>query len=152
MKKSCKAHPWKFLGHTVLLLAPCVVTPAVVQAAEGGLEEIIVTGSYIRRDSFEMSSPLDVVSSETLAQTGAAKIGETLYNQTFNFGVSRVQNFLGGGQLTDGTITTSNLRGLGGGATLNLMDGKRTLTDANFSYPQMAIERIETLLDGASAL
>lgn len=125
----------------------------MAQAAEGAsLEEIIVTGSYIRRDSFEMSSPLDVVSNQTLADTGAAKIGETLFNQTFNFGVSRVQNYLAGTHLTDGTITTSNLRGLGGGATLNLMNGKRTLADSNFSYPQMAIERIETLLDGASAL
>lgn len=153
MKKYRNARPWKSLGHTAFLLAPCFVTPAMAQTAESGkLEEIIVTGSYIRRDSFEMSSPLDVVSSQTLAETGAAKIGETLYNQTFNFGVSRVQNYLAGGQLTDGTITSSNLRGLGGGATLNLMNGKRTLTDANFGYPQMAVERIETLLDGASAL
>lgn len=83
----------------------------MAQAAEGAsLEEIIVTGSYIRRDSFEMSSPLDVVSNQTLADTGAAKIGETLFNQTFNFGVSRVQNYLAGTHLTDGTITTSNLR------------------------------------------
>lgn len=153
MKKYCNARPWKSLGHTAFLLAPCFVTPAMAQTAESGrLEEIIVTGSHIRRDSFDISSPLDVVSNQTLAETGAAKIGETLFNQSFNFGVSRVQNFLGGTQLTDGTITNSNLRGLGADATLDLMDGKRTLTDANFGYPQMAIERIETLLDGASAL
>ncbi|MBB6093468.1 outer membrane receptor protein involved in Fe transport [Povalibacter uvarum] len=152
MNRYTKARSRRYSGYPAFLLMPCLATTALAQTAATGLEEVVVTGSHIRRDNFDLTSPLDVVSNVDIAQTGAAKIGETLYNQTFNFGVSRVQNFLGGTQLTDGTATNSNLRGLGVGATLNLMNGKRTLTNANFGYPQMAIERIETLLDGASAL
>ena len=46
-----------------------------------------------------------------------------------------------------------NLRGLGPGATMELMDGHRLLFgDANATYPQIAIDRIEMLTDSASAL
>jgi iron complex outermembrane recepter protein len=139
----------------LLLSAPLALIGAPVAAQETPrmVEEIVVTGSYIRRDNFNLSSPLNVVTNEDIAETGAPNVGETLYNQTFNFGVSRIMNWLGGADLTDSTVTNSNLRGLGAGATLDLMNGRRHLSgNANFTYPQMAIERIETLLDGASAL
>lgn len=116
-------------------------------------EEVVVTGSYIKRDNFDLASPINVATDADIKETGAPNVGELLYNQSFNFGISRVQNFLGGTQVTSSADTDANLRGLGPGATLTLMNGKLQLAgNANYTYPQMAIQRVETLLDGASAL
>jgi iron complex outermembrane recepter protein len=87
-----------------------------------------------------------------ISERGTPNIGEIIRNTTFNYGVGSVTNILHATP-SSGNAPASNLRGLGSGSTLTLMDGRRS-TSQNLSvmYPQIAIARIETLTDGGSAL
>ncbi|MEZ5561111.1 MAG: TonB-dependent receptor [Pseudomonadales bacterium] len=123
------------------------------------IEEIVVTGSYIKRDSFDSSSPLTVIDQEAIAANATPNLGEVMVAQTFNYGSDfQTNTYAARGQ--GGTTTTANLRGLGYRATLSLIDGKRLNyapnasagSNLNNAIPQVAIERIDVLKDGASAL
>jgi iron complex outermembrane receptor protein len=137
-----------------------LVAPA---AAQDQIEEVIVTGSYIRRPSqFDSPSPLVNVTSDDLAATGANDIGRVLEDLTINTGSQNnpdafTQNF------TTGT-SNINLRGLGVSSTLILLNGRRqtqsavttdrgeNFVDTSSLPPMIAFERIEILKDGATAL
>ena len=121
-------------------------------AEEGVIEEIVVTGSYIKRDSFDSSSPLTIVDQEAISANATPNLGEVLVAQTFNYGTDFQTNTYSA-RFQLGNISQSNLRGLGPGATLDLIDGKRTNNPfLSNAMPQIAIERIDILKDGASAL
>lgn len=127
------------------------------------LEEVIVTGTYIPRASqFDSPSPLVVVGREDIVATGANEIGDLILDLTINTGSQNnpdafTQN------LTTGT-TNINLRGLGVSSTLVLLNGRRQVASAmatdrgeNFVDtsslpPLIAMDRIEILKDGATAL
>ena len=115
------------------------------------IEEIVVTGSLIRRDSFDSPSPLTVVGQDEIEDNATPNLGEVLVNQTFNYGTDfQTNTYAARSQI--GTDTAANLRGLGERATLNLLDGKRGGGgNLNSALPQIAIERIDILKDGASA-
>jgi iron complex outermembrane receptor protein len=121
-------------------------------AEEGAIEEIVVTGSLIRRDSFDMSSPIDVMDEVALQEQGTPNLGEVLRNSTYNYGVESVGNILAANPQLVGNIGP-NFRGLGERATLTLLDGRRTSSGnlANM-YPQIMIERTESLTDGGATL
>lgn len=124
--------------------------PAVA-ASDTQMEEVVVTGSFIRRDSFDSASPLTVVDQTEIANNATPNLGEVMVNQTFNYG-SDFQTNTYAARPQIGTSTAANLRGLGANATLNLIDGKRTIQqNFNNAIPQIAIERIDILKDGASA-
>ena len=131
----------------VSTLALALTVPTTAAAEESGdaeIEEIVVTGSLIRRDNFDLSSPVNVVTDQDIEEMGTVSMGDLLVNMAAQSGVSP-------GDTTP--YSFGNLRGLGPGATMELMDGHRLLFgDANATYPQIAIERIEILTDSASAL
>lgn len=136
-----------FLTALAVLSAP----GAIAASGEASIEEIVVTGSLIKRDSFDSSSPLTVVDSEAISDNATPNLGEVLVSQTFNYG-SDFQTNTYAARPQIGTDTAANLRGLGERATLNLLDGKRGVgTNLNNALPQIAIERIDILKDGASA-
>lgn len=123
------------------------------------IEEVKVTGSYIRRDNFDIASPISIIDEVTIEEAATPNTADILWEQTFMTGTQTIATphnaNIGaqGGESAQAAVGFGNIRGLGPGATLNLMDGKRLpFGDANFNYPQIAIQRIETLLDGASAL
>lgn len=136
------------------LVLATTLTPATnLQAqSDSTIEEIVVTGSLIKRDSFDSASPLTVVDSEAIEANATPNLGELLVAQTFNYGTDFQTNTYAA-RSQDGATSAANLRGLGVGATLNLIDGKRSnnpfLTNA---MPQIAIERIDILKDSASAI
>lgn len=138
------------LAATVALPLPMVVMAQ--QGSSADIEEVIVTGSRIRRDSFDSSSPVTVVDQMAIEANATPNLGEVLSNQTFNYGTDVQTNaYAARGQ--GGTTSNANLRGLGSGATLNLIDGQRTdNANLNATIPQIAIQRIDILKDGASAL
>lgn len=127
------------------------------------LEEVIVTGSFIRRKSqFDSPSPISVLGSEDLAQIGASTIRDITQTLTINAGAQNnpdafTQN------LTTGTENI-NLRGLGVQSTLVLLNSRRQVasaapTDGGLLFvdtaslvPLIAVDRVEILKDGASAL
>jgi len=122
-------------------------------AADATIEEIVVTGSFIRRkDSFDTASPVNVLDEVDLAEQGQVNLGEIIRNQPFNYGVDAVANIIGATP-TSGTFSQANLRGLGTGATLTLLDGRRTPNqNVQNLYPRIMLQRIETLTDGGSAI
>lgn len=115
---------------------------------------IVVTGSRIRQPNLESASPVTVVSSEEVSQTGTTRV-EDLVN-------SLPQVFAGqGGNIANGATGTAtlNLRGLGSERTLVLVNGRRLVPgDPNSSaadinvIPAALIERIDVLTGGASSV
>jgi len=124
------------------------------------LERIVVTGSNIRRTDEETPSPVQIVTAKDLAQSGYTSIADVLHNITANnmgsLSQANASAFAAGG-------SGVSLRGLTVGATLVLIDGHRMASypipddgERDFvdisSIPFDAIERVEVLKDGASAV
>ena len=124
------------------------------------LEEVIVTGSRIARTPEELAGNLIVLDGDFIRASGEATLERVLRQlpqnanstvESFGSNLNSVTNFTG--------ASTVNLRGLGSESTLVLVDGKRVghsgflggVTDVS-SIPLSLVERIEVLLDGASAV
>ncbi len=131
---------------------------ADVQAADIKVE---VTGSNIRRVEGEGSLPIQVITREEIDRTGATSAMDILTYVSANNTAGAVSvNSVIGGQVN--SVQTASLRGLGGQNTLVLMNGKRLTQSSgeiNGVYgvnldaiPFAAIERVEILKDGASAI
>jgi len=128
---------------------------------EDQLAEITVTGTHIR--GVAPSSPVQIITREDIDRSGYTSIGDVMR--------SLPQNYNGGNnpQLTAGSApgndnagsftggSTPNLRGLGSGSTLTLVNGHRLADDTTNGavdislIPLAAIERVEVVTDGASA-
>ena len=145
---------------SAVALAMAVAAP---QAALAQSDEIIVTGSFIKKkNQADLPSPLSTVGSSDIENIGAQNIGDITQTLTINTGAQNnpdafTQN------ATTGT-SNINLRGLGVGSTLVLLNGKRQVlsgsptndginfVDTSSLVPLIAIDRVEILKDGASAL
>jgi iron complex outermembrane recepter protein len=126
------------------------------------LETLIVTGTRIK--GTQPASPLVTITNEDMRLAGHANLGEVVRALPQNFvggqnpGVT--QGATGGGFSNQNVTGASslNLRGLGPDATLTLLNGARLPYDGFFQatdvamVPLAAIERMEVLLDGASAI
>lgn len=136
-------------------IAIALASGAVTAQDDDDLEEIVVTGSFIRNSDFNGASPVDTVDQETLLTYGSANIGQYIRDLTYTQNVDTVANVLGGaGGGQDSNSAQFNLRGLGVSSTLTLLDGRRNINDAAISsiLPDIATDRIEVVLDGGSAL
>jgi len=94
------------------------------------------------------------VTAEDLLESGAPNMAQYIRDLTYVQNVDVVAVVLGG---QDGPQTSNgasfNLRGLGENSTLTLVDGARTVDSRlNTTFPQIAMERMELVLDGGSAL
>jgi outer membrane receptor protein involved in Fe transport len=138
-------------------------TPEGKRRERGELDEIIVTGTHIRGTK-DSPSPVQVFTRDDIDATGAITVQQFLQTLPENFGGGASENTISGvtgnGQ-TDNSVSGSapNLRGLGADATLVLINGHRVApgnTDGSFvdvsMIPLTAIERIEVVTDGASAI
>jgi iron complex outermembrane receptor protein len=121
------------------------------------LQPFEVTGSNIKRVDFEGPSPIIVLSRVDIERSGAATVFEMLKKVPGNF--SQVINETRSNPPRSNSAI--NLRGLGGNATLVLINGRRVASDAfpttapivNLNaIPLGAVERIDILKDGASAI
>ena len=141
--------------------------------AEGNVvdreEAIVITGSRIRRDPLDLDAPITFVDQEDMARTGLNSVNDVLQrlpssggglNSKFN-NSGNLGNPPDGGGVGAGAAEI-DLRYLGSRRVLVLVDGLRYVlgasasgvpgsTDLN-SIPESAIERIEVLQDGASAI
>jgi iron complex outermembrane recepter protein len=126
---------------------------------EQTLQTVVVTGSMIKRSDFETPSPVQVISSQDLQQSGYTSVQQVLSNLAANGQGTLSQGFSGAFAAGASGIA---LRGLTVGATLTLIDGQRMvaypLTDDGqrsfvdtASIPLVAVDRIDVLKDGASA-
>src|SRR6185437_7489789 len=105
------------------------------------LQTIVVTGSHIRRVDLETANPVTTVSAAQIQNSGAVTLGDLVQHPPQN---PQVNN--GGGSGAAG----ANLRGLGSGRTLVLVDGHRMLNQDLNIIPAEMVERIEVLNDGGA--
>lgn len=132
-------------------LAAGAASTASAQAPDERIEEVLVTGSFIRGMAEDGSIPVDRISVEDLEQRGSPPPLEMLKSLSYMAGIVGESNpFTSGrGQASEGTASI-NLRGFGAARTLVLLNGKRLpAADAN-RLPSNAIERVEVLKDGGA--
>ncbi len=150
------------------LLVTCVLAglasnyaSAQQSADDPEVEEVVVTGSFIRGTPLDAPSPVQIVDRESIEAQGAAVVWDVIKNLEVNSG-SFADN---GSEEVYGTAGTAqvNLRNLGENSTLTLVNGKRMVpsgattraggefVDIN-AIPLVMTDRIEILTDGGSAL
>ncbi len=119
------------------------------------LDRIEVTGSRIKRAEIEGAVPVTVLTRAQIDASGKTSVADVLRETTFaSFGNFRPQSGSSAQSVAD-----IDLRGIGSDRTLVLIDGRRApyapstgqAADLN-TIPLAAVERIEILSDGASAL
>ncbi|UXH78792.1 TonB-dependent receptor plug domain-containing protein [Roseateles amylovorans] len=138
-------------------------TPPSAEAEDAKkLERVEVTGSLIKRTDRETPSVVQSITREQIRTSGYANVEELLRANSAvdlgSIGDGAASGFVGG-------VSTISLRGFGSQGTLILINGRRTAplaaVDVNFgrgtminvnTIPKEAIERIDILKDGASAL
>jgi outer membrane receptor protein involved in Fe transport len=158
---------------TVLLLGSAAFAqtkaPAPGTAAAGEekivLEAFTVTGSNIRRVDAETALPITVFEAADLDARGAATMIE-LFETLGAAEPSSITEINNGPQLARGDVASIDLRGIGSGSTLTLLNGRRMaphpISMAENGVPSLAanintiprslIDRVEILRDGASAI
>ena len=133
------------------------------ERANDDIDEIVVTGTYIKSSTSLSHSPISILDRDMLDGVGATDIQEFVAQMTANTASlgNSASNWVGGDN-SEGQASV-NLRNLGSGATLVLLDGKRLLRD-NFDgtgsgyvnvrslIPNIVLDRVEVLRDGSSAL
>ncbi|HEY0974450.1 MAG TPA: TonB-dependent receptor [Solimonas sp.] len=120
------------------------------------LDAIEVTGSRLSRAALEGALPVTTLSRNDIAASGKISVADALRSATFNsFGsFTSISGSSGQGQ------SVASLRGLGSNRTLVLVDGRRIATSPSLqgagvdlnTIPLAAVERVEILSDGASAI
>lgn len=148
--------------------AVCGASPVLAQQQQAeevpeNIERIVTLGSRVNgRTATESASPVDIISSEQLAETGASELGKAIQMSAPSFNFSSTT-------ISDGSdiIRPATLRGLGPDQVLVLVNGKRrhqqalvnvqeTIGKGSAGYdinaiPITAVERVEILRDGAAA-
>jgi iron complex outermembrane receptor protein len=134
--------------------------PAAAQDTTGGptapaMQRVEITGTAIKRTESETALPITVLTHADLERTGATTAQDLVSLIPSNFGGGVLAQNVG----STGNPSTANLRGLGSQYTLVLLNGRRV---ANYAFgsspvdlnsiPMSAIERVEVLRDGASAI
>jgi iron complex outermembrane recepter protein len=127
------------------------------------LQEVVVTGTSIRGINAETALPVQILSAKDIARTGATNVEQLLQSISATSSAGSVVSVDATGNLTGG-IQTISLRGLGSSRTLVLINGKRASVYGGGSagaagnsvdigaIPVGAIQRVEVLKDGASAI
>lgn len=137
--------------------AAFVCSPSFAQEAnaEKVVERIAVTGSSIKRTDMEGALPVTTLTQADIVKTGVTSVPDLIQQLPSMQGFQAPSQSVGGGGQG---VSTASLRGLGGEYTLVLLNGRRLASsgsgssiDVN-SIPLAAIERVEVLTDGASAL
>ncbi|MDT3500032.1 TonB-dependent receptor [Stenotrophomonas maltophilia] len=147
-------------GSALLLAGAVVSSSAFAQEQATNLDRITVTGSNIPRTNTETPSPVQVVTRQEIDRTGKTTVAEYLQTLTAD-GSGSIPKTFGNGFAGGGAGIS--LRGLGAGSTLVLLngrrmatygladDGQKVFTDLS-TIPLDAVERVEVLKDGASAI
>jgi len=132
------------------------------------LDEIVAVGTRIRESGFGALQPVTVIDSSFIGEAGAFSASD-LFDFVPLAGINSfngIDNYFYGINDARGDVATANLRGLGGGNSLLLLNGRRVVnhpatqaengviaTTANLNaLPLFAIDHIDILHDGASSI
>lgn len=130
------------------------------ESEKTGLDEIVVTGTHIR--GVDPSSPLIPITREDIDRSGYTSVGDVIRSLPQNFGGGNSPQVLiasapGADNISVSGGSAPNLRGLGAGSTLSLVNGHRLADDSTTGavdvslIPLAAIDHIDVVTDGASA-
>ena len=146
------------IGCSAALASVC--EPALAQSDPlelRGTIKVEVTGSHIPQSEVESALPVQVITREDILRSGATSVAEVMARVSAN--VLGMNDQLSVGDPIRAGMSSVNLRGIGDGSTLVLINGRRV---ANYAFdggavdinsiPFSAIERVEILKDGASAI
>ena len=147
------------LARSVLIACGATATVLAMQPVyaqtDASLQRVEVTGSRIKRAETEGALPITTIKREELEASGATSVAEFMRSSTF----SSAGNFRPQSGSSAQSFAGIDLRGLGSSRTLVLLDGRRLPKAPNVgdsvdlnSVPMAAVERIEILTDGASAV
>lgn len=149
----------RLFAYSACVSAVIAAFSAQAQTPTNAIEKVLITGSNIKRVDLEGPAPVTVINREEIDRSSAATIGDFVRNLTVNSGNSYSESAVNNQSGAAGV----SLRGLGQKSTLVLINGRRmanhafsqngqdTFVDIN-SIPRAAVERIEILKDGASAI
>jgi iron complex outermembrane receptor protein len=137
---------------TAIPIALLFLNNSAVAQQDESVEEIVVTGSLIRRTTgFSVASPLTQISAQDISDLGSPNPGDIVRNSVFNFGAATSTTSTIQG--TSDQNTRFDLRGLGASATLVMIDGMRVPnSNVNILMPSIGIQRLDILRDGAAQL
>jgi iron complex outermembrane receptor protein len=128
---------------------------ALAQSAQEPMQRVEITGSSIKRIAAEAALPVQTFNQKDIARTGVTSVTDFIQQLPVMQGFTVAADSVGG---NGGGITTASIHDVGESYTLVLINGRRmapatsgTTIDVN-SIPLSAVERIEVLTDGASAL
>lgn len=156
-----KSHPKFLLSPIALSLAAMIGQASAQQAADAPkpaaapstpskLDRVEVTGSSLKRIEAELAMPVTTIKGEEFVERGYTTMADVLDSLTI--GASQVPGLAGAGSVI-------NLRGIGLNRTLVLLNGQRLANEPTQDafinvdvIPMNALDRIEILRDGASAL
>jgi len=125
------------------------------------VEEVVVTGSRLRRDTFSSVSPLQVITTEFSKEVGLIDAADILQGSTAATGQQIDLTFQGFVLDNGPAASTVDLRGLGAQRNLVLINGRRVSPSGvegapaapNLNLlPRSLVERYDILLDGASSV
>ncbi len=162
----CRA--WLLLAASLTLAAPGLAQE-IEDDEEDRTEEIVVTGSKLRRDEFSSISPVQVIGGQDAVKIGIADVTQMIAESPVVFG-TQLDGSVNAGSTTGAVEGVSSsgpgsatvaLRGLGPERTLLLVNGRRlapsgvrgapVAPDLNL-IPSAMIDRVEILTDGASSI
>jgi iron complex outermembrane receptor protein len=133
--------------------------PVLADDDEGMLEEVVVTGSRIRRTNADSPTPMTVLGSAQIDGVGTTNIGELL--EKMPMAIASLNQSNATFSSTSAGLVTTSLRNLGQSRTLTLINGKRFVSGFNpgagyavdlSTIPVSMIDRVEIITGGASAV
>ena len=159
----------------LLFIFPLVISTysfAQDQTAETDVEEVVTVGSQIKGAKITGALPVTVISAEDIDILGAddgTELLENMAEQGLNY-FTEAESDSGGVNSARGDIGAYNIRNMGVGNTLTLLNGRRLVNSAGYQtelvggdyipsmtvnsnlIPTMGLDRVELLKDGASAI
>lgn len=133
--------------------------PFAASADDGadGTPRVLITGTHIAQTDLETALPVQIIRRDEIARSGVTTVEQLLERVPANFNGVNLGATIGNG--ANPGLSAANLRGLGSGSTLVLLNGRRLgnyaldgeSVDLN-AIPLAAIDRVEVLKDGASAI
>jgi len=139
------------LGLSAGVIAVTTVPSVFAQDAEedAAIEEVVVTGSRIRRADIDSASPVTILTREDILAAGITDVGSLIQSMPAMSGSPIGTTTNNGG---NGSVQI-DLRGMGPNRTLTLINGRRPVDGGDYqAIPATMIERVEILKDGASAV
>ncbi len=153
----------KKIAQLIALIGVAGPVLAQVAAPQQVMPRVEITGSSIKRIAKEGALPVEIISKKQLEEQGIVSAEQLI--ATLNVNGNGSDNLASNADVTTGAqrgnngASSANLRGQGSDSTLILLNGRRVAThgmkgsavDLN-SIPFAAVERVEVLKDGASAI